>query len=363
MNRYGELGLYIAGPECFYPRGYSLWNAQKKLAEYYGFNVVLPNDTPKKLDHENLRLNADAIFANLKEVIKETGIIIADLELFRSTEADGGTVFEMGMAHAKGALLYGYTRDKRAMVQKNQFCAMAENGGVRAQDGQIHRYADLPFAPSIVASAMIVEGDFHDCLRAVMSDLDERKKREYLGGAAACSAGATIPERPGDSEPVIFLSGPGRYSDNARERYAEMVRRCRQSGFKAVTPLDGLDEIELQTPDPLERACRQFSLWQRHVRNCDIFLGDIGDFHGWEPCSDTAFEAGAAWMLRRECYCYMPDTSPMMERIPNIGGLDWAGNIVENFNYPVNLMFASSMPVLQGSFEDVLEQIVKLRSK
>lgn len=39
------------------------------------------------------------------------------------------------------------------------------------------------------------------------------------------------------------------------------------------------------------------------------------------------------------------------------GYRDMNGCSVENFDYPVNLMFGSSMEILEGRFEDVIEVI------
>ena len=36
--------IYIAGPLCFYPDGGKMWNAFRQEAEFYGFDVTLPND-------------------------------------------------------------------------------------------------------------------------------------------------------------------------------------------------------------------------------------------------------------------------------------------------------------------------------
>jgi nucleoside 2-deoxyribosyltransferase len=356
MNLYGNFGLYIAGPECFYHRGYSLWHAQRKLAEYYGFNVVLPNETPLKLDHEDLRLNADAIFANLKKVIETTNIIIADLELFRGPAADCGTLFELGMAYAKGARLYGYTRDKRAMIHKNQGYYFPETSRSAEQS---RYYQDLPFAPSLAASTMIVEGDFHDCLKVVMLTLDEERKRGYLGMQAL------PPAAPGGKPPDgkgrrIFLSTPLR-SGNDAAYYEDLKDWCGQNGLEGVSPLDGEEECISTSGDPLEYACRRFALWQKQIRNCDIFLGDLNNFQGWEPHNDVAFEAGAAWKQGKECYAFMDDTRRMRDKLPNKDGLDPAGNVVENFDYPVNLMFSCSMPVLRGNARDAIRQIAALR--
>ena len=105
--------IYIAGPECFYQNGQMVLNAMRRHAESLGFGVTLPNDHPLDMENSNLQKRADSIFADLKKVMKETTIIIADLESYRGSEADSGTIYELGMAYADGLKCYGYTRDKR----------------------------------------------------------------------------------------------------------------------------------------------------------------------------------------------------------------------------------------------------------
>ncbi|MDR0387379.1 MAG: nucleoside 2-deoxyribosyltransferase [Treponema sp.] len=360
MNPYSSFGVYIAGPECFYPRGYSLWHAQRKLAEYYGFTVVLPNDAPLKLDHEDLRLNADAIFANLKKVIEKTDIIIADLELFRGPNADCGVLFELGMAYAKGARLYGYTRDKRNTLHKNQGYYFTENS--RGME-ESRYYQDLPFAPSLTASTMIVEGDFYDCLKTVMLDLDEQRKRAWLGIPDRVPFPSVPPagRSSGEERRKIFLSTPVRSGDDGPAYYERLKACCAENGLEGLSPLDGTGDFMDESGDPLERACRCFALWQEQIRSCDIFLGDLDNFQGWEPNNDVAFEAGAAWKYGKVCYACMDDIRPMRDKLPNKNGLDPAGNVVENFDYPVNLMFSCSMPVLRGNAEDAIKQIAGQR--
>lgn len=111
--------IYIAGPECFYTYGYDQLVAMKAKAESLGFSVTLPNNDPLDMENEDLQKRADSIFANLKKVMLDTTAIVADLEAYRGAEPDSGTIYEIGMAYAKGARCYGYTRDKRSFATKN----------------------------------------------------------------------------------------------------------------------------------------------------------------------------------------------------------------------------------------------------
>ena len=185
-----DVGLYIAGLECFYTRGYELWWAQRKLAEYHGFSVVLPTDTGLKLDDPDLKLIALEIFEDLKVQVRRTSAIIADLEFFRGCEPDGGTLFEIGMIYAKHGRCYGYTREIRSMIHKNQGARLYD-GMVVDQAGWEHPYGGLPFCPSLGGSTKMVEGGFKDCLHSLMRDIGEERKN--IGRRAATDRKADPP--------------------------------------------------------------------------------------------------------------------------------------------------------------------------
>lgn len=352
MNRYENQALYIAGPACFYPRGYDLWEALRRQAVYYGFQVALPNDNKLKLDHEDLQKNADAIFANCAESMNRSTAILADLELFRGAEPDGGSIYEIGMAYARGLRCYAYTRDKRPLTHKYQQ-AYLKDGQAFDQDGRPLPYGDLPFSPSVVASCKIVEGSFVDCLKTLATDLDEEAKAAWNKTAAKEEA----PEAPKTSGcPRVYLADVRRYDADGAQQYAHLKEVCRQHGLEAVTPLDGTEDIHFD--DPYTQAAALFAQWQKNLRSCDLVLADLSDFHGLEPSADVAFECGCGWQLGKRCFGYMKDARIMQQRIPHYGpereNADLCGNVVEDFNYPINLMFASSMPIRQASAEEAI---------
>ena len=67
-----------------------------------------------------------------------------------------------------------------------------------------------------------------------------------------------------------------------------------------------------------------------------------------------------AFQLGKALYGYMSDTRRMIDRVPNLGPSfdyrDACGCNAENFDYPINLMFSSSMPIWEGAFEDALDR-------
>lgn len=366
-SQYPDESLYIAGPECFYTGGSNSLAAMRKESEFYGFQVALPND--KKLDWSDNepRDNARSIFQNCADSMAVSTAILADLESFRGTEPDGGTIYEIGMAYARGLRCYAYTRDLRPVVHKYQRAALKEDGKVYDLDGRVLPHMDIPFAPCIVGSCKIVEGKYTDCLKALRTDLDEERKHKAKRQTPAVDHSAEVTLEKGD-KPVVYLAGPERYDPDAAEKYAAMKKLCEERGLVAITPLDAAPGVaEVESDDPYTKAYNLFDRWQQHVRNCDIIIADLSDYHGFEPNSDVAFECGMAWQLGKKCFAYMHDATWMRQRIAHYGedkdNRDIYGNDVENFNYPVNLMFSGSMPVYGGKFEEIIDQVMEELNK
>jgi len=352
--------LYIAGPEVFYPDGTQRLLAMRRKAEALGFGVALPNDNTLKLDHEDPRKNADSIFDNCAGSINNSTAIVADLETFRGAEPDGGTVYEIGMAYARGLRCYAYSRDMRPAAHKYA-PAILKSGALYDLEGRLFPYPSLPYSPCVTGSCKLVEGDFEACLRTLTQDINEERKfaaRRFV--PEMIQPGGAAPDKAGG--PVIYLAGQDRYDEGAKPRYEELKALYRGYGFEPFSPMDDAPGIKRLYPeDPLAGAYHLFDHWQRHVRNCDVILVDLNDFHGWEPNSDAAFEAGMAWQLGKKCFGFMKDASPMIDRVPHYGKeadyRDHSGSGVENFDYPLNLMFSSSMPVLEGDMESVAAYI------
>lgn len=356
---YGQEAIYIAGPECFYTNGYTHWNALGMRAKMMGFRVTMPSDNEAKPGSGDKQKDADAIFQNCEACINQSTAIIADLEFYRGADVDGGSIYEMGMAYANGCRCYGYTRDLRDMRFKYQ--------GVQLKDGKAYDrkgrelpYGDLPFAPNIVGACKLIEGDFDDALTALMLDINEDRKKNTYPREKNC----LVSVKSSAGKPVIYLAGPERYDKEAAKAYEEMKALCDEQGLRAVTPLDFDEDLLLpETADVYTRAYHTLLNNVRHVQRCDILLANLNDFHSWEPDADTSFECGVANQLKKSMYGYMENNCRMIDRIPHFGAekefRDHCGYNVENFDYPINLMFASSMPVFGGDFRSVLGQVVQ----
>ena len=275
-------GLYIAGPYCFYENGYSDWWADRKKAEFKGVQVWMPTATELKLDAKDLKDNAREIFDDLLSMKEHTDAIIADLEAFRGLEPDCGTVFELGMIYGKGGRLYGRTSRLCTQREKNPFIVYQEDGMIKDEKGYPYPYLDLPFAPSIVASTHMVEGNFETALNVYLSDL----RVEHLTGKPYC---VTFAPSPIETDLVpVFVSGFFRYSPE-RERIEEDISmRLEKKGYKAVFPYVSTKK------DPFEQAFESFRENISRIEACSLFVADLNDFRGYETSSDVSFECGFA---------------------------------------------------------------------
>jgi nucleoside 2-deoxyribosyltransferase len=337
--------LYIAGPECFYRNGTKMLGAMRAYAESLGFSVTLPNDYQAEECNNDPRTMADDIFKNCVVSMADSTSIICDLECFRGPGIDGGSAYELGMAYATGVRCYGYTRDKREMKWKYQDAAL-ENGVLRDRSGRVLSWPELPFSPDIIGSTKIAEGDFKDCIHLLMTDLEEERKSGIMHMPAVVKN-----EAKGNGR-KIYLCGPERYDRDAREKYVAMEKICIRYGFSpefpAVIKTGGKE-------DPYRESCVTLLRNAELIRKCDYVLVNLNDFYGYEPESDTSFECGYAFAAGKKMLGYMDKAGKMIDRVPNLGKnsgyRDVNGCNVENFDYPLNLMFASSMDILEGNFE------------
>ncbi len=353
--------IYIAGPECFYIGGTEMLAAMRKRAESLGFGVTLPNDHPLDMSSENLQDHAQSIFADLKEIMLDTTVIIADLEAYRGSEPDSGTIYEIGMAYAKGAKCYGYTRDKRPLAWKDQKYVLRD-GKVYDEHGREAPYKELPFSPCVIGSTKIVEGDFYDCLKTLQIDLEEDAKYKGIRGYQANFT--TARTRKSCERPMVYLAGPERYEKNAAENYSRMKQICGEYGLEAYAPIDWADGVKkIETTSSYTAATNLFDNYQQHIRNCDAIIANLNDYRGYECSNDVGFECGMAFQLGKKLYGYMDDTRYMKDRVPNLGEAhefrDMTGANVENFDYPLNLMFACSMDIREGKFEQIIKTVAE----
>jgi len=106
------LKIYLAGPDVFRLNAVTVLQAKKEKLEALGYEVLTPLDNtpeqPSALQIAN---------ANL-EMIHDCDIILADVQPFRGTEPDSGTVLEIGFALALGKAVCTYNNPKASYKKR-----------------------------------------------------------------------------------------------------------------------------------------------------------------------------------------------------------------------------------------------------
>jgi nucleoside 2-deoxyribosyltransferase len=101
-----ERGVYLAGPDVFFPNASEVLAAKKALCARYGFLGLPPLDVEIVAQGKP---TAISIFARNLALMRRADLIIANLSPFRGVSADPGTVFELGWFDGVGKPVYGYS--------------------------------------------------------------------------------------------------------------------------------------------------------------------------------------------------------------------------------------------------------------
>lgn len=175
---------FLAGPDCFYPN-YNEWRQKKReQCEKYGL-VPLPNDEyPDEIQQPVT--DHSICWGNIKR-LEKCDLILANLEAFRGSEPDSGTVFECVYAYAKGKKVYAYYNYPDMVTAVEKEYGPVTWRMVKKGDG---REANTPFDKEgrsienwgrminlmLTGTITCIHGTFEDLLEVVAKDLGLTKK-------------------------------------------------------------------------------------------------------------------------------------------------------------------------------------------
>lgn len=157
----------------------------------------------------------------------------------------------------------------------------------------------------------------------------------------------------------IYLAGPDVFRPDAAAWAGQVRELCRAAGHEALIPLEG--------DEPATAAAIYRSNLQQ-IAAADAVLANLNPFRGAEPDSGTCVEIGYALALGKPVFGYADDLRPLRERLrasgPGADGRwrDAAGDVVENFGLPFNLMLAVPLQLEQGGLEAALRAVGEERS-
>lgn len=99
-------GVYLAGPDVFFPKAGDALSAKAALCARYGFVGLPPLDVKLGAKRKPTSTN---IFERNLALMQRADLIVANLTPFRGVSADPGTVFELGWFRGAGKPVYGYS--------------------------------------------------------------------------------------------------------------------------------------------------------------------------------------------------------------------------------------------------------------
>jgi nucleoside 2-deoxyribosyltransferase len=154
----------------------------------------------------------------------------------------------------------------------------------------------------------------------------------------------------------VYIAGPDVFRPDALV-WAESVRAlCAAQGCVALLPTDGGHTT----------AAAIYAGNIALIQQADTVLANLNAFRGAEPDSGTCFEVGYAAALGKRVIGYVERGECIAERVARLEGralargaqgpLDAAGQVIEDFGLPVNLMLAIPAELVVGDLAAALRR-------
>ena len=157
----------------------------------------------------------------------------------------------------------------------------------------------------------------------------------------------------------IYIAGPDVFELNSIEIGKEYTSLCEKYGFKGLYPLDNVVNFNQEKQ---KIAYDIFKANEKFINEADIVIANLNSFRGKEADSGTVWECGYAYGIGKKVYGYMSSTASYIDsfsaeekKTVESMVIDTHNKIIEDFDYPINLMIAcSAIEIVEGDFEDVL---------
>lgn len=153
----------------------------------------------------------------------------------------------------------------------------------------------------------------------------------------------------------IYIAGFDVFKPDSIKIGKEYKKICTHYGYEGLYPLDN----EIDESWDKEKA-REFIYTTniKLIKQADIIIANANPFRGDELDSGTAFEIGYAKALNKRVVLYMNDTREYKEKLSckDSEKEDIQGMYIEDFNFPLNLMF-SDCKIVKGGFEQAVKAL------
>ncbi len=172
----GEYRAYLAGFECFSTNTREVGDGMKKICEKYNFQGIFPPDIPPdfgELSEEgfkNVYTRCAYFFDRDQLHIRNSNMVIANLNPYHGHEPDSGTVFEAAMSYGLGYPCYCFISDERPLIERIS-CRKDENGIYRDIEGFVVENFGFPLSSRLATTMKVIVADFNETARLVAKDL------------------------------------------------------------------------------------------------------------------------------------------------------------------------------------------------
>lgn len=161
----------------------------------------------------------------------------------------------------------------------------------------------------------------------------------------------------------IYIAGFDVFKQNSIQIGQDYANLCVKYGFKGLYPLDNVVNFN-QSKNKIAEDIYHANIDLIH--QSDIVIANLNSFRGKEADSGTVWECGYAKALGKEVYGYMQNNQSYLDSFDeneklllNNVYVDKENMIIEDFDYPINLMISCSVnKIIFGNFEDCLIEIV-----
>lgn len=160
----------------------------------------------------------------------------------------------------------------------------------------------------------------------------------------------------------IYIAGPDVFEKNSIKLGKYYVELCEKYGFEGLYPLDNVVDFNQKK----QKIAQDIFLANKQmIDSCDIVIANLNSFRGKESDSGTVWECGYAYALGKKVFGYLNRDKNYIDQFDenekNIEDsiyYDLEGKVIEDFNYPLNLMLSCSInEIIHGDFEKVLKKI------
>ncbi len=159
----------------------------------------------------------------------------------------------------------------------------------------------------------------------------------------------------------IYIAGPDVFEKDSIQIGKELVKLCAKYGYEGLYPLDNVVDF---SQEKHKIAQDIFEANVAMIKQADIVIANLNQFRGKEADSGTVWECGFAYGLGKKVYGYLESTQEYLETFSadekfkdGENFVDKEGKLIEDFSYPLNLMLACSIEIIEGNFENVLKRV------